>query len=210
MVVWVLAAVGQSRGESPDVHQAIAVKPSNLVFHGVFVRSRLDDEKQYVQLKGPRFLSLPGVRTWYEIYKPKNAATHTVTVSDPMASDQSMELTVAAPAYFSTSAKRLTSGPPSEPDPTGENLYVVYQIDSVHTPQATKHRSYRLLAVPAEQWHHDEYFPIVDANTWLLIEQDDKPADDSAFNILDQFGLNRLEALDSSWHISLVEPRERQ
>ncbi|MEM6474467.1 MAG: hypothetical protein AAF802_33350, partial [Planctomycetota bacterium] len=187
---------------------AEAVKPSNPVLHGLQIQSLVDDEQHYLTLSGPEFFSAPAKSsanntvsylTWYDVRKPKWSLDREVKVASER-SDKLRTLTLGAPKFFLMPAQVLANGPPAVV-PEQLNHFLVYAASDPSSDVQS------FLAVPAEEWHHDEHFPIKSRDAWLMITPTKSGAvSESDRSVLDQFGLNKLSGDGVRYQVQRVRP----
>lgn len=186
---------------------ASEVKVSSLIVHGLSIQSMVDRERHYLTLQGPELFSNPltvgkstdpiSYLTWYKVRKPGWKSDQEVTVA---VGDQKKTYRLGAPQFFLMPVQILTQGPPS-PVPDLLNHFLVFETVEPESDQSV------FVAVPAEEWHHDENFPIKSKDSWLVISKqtdDDKLVD--SMSTLDQFGLNQLTPGQPKYRVQLATP----
>jgi hypothetical protein len=195
-----LPAVGLA--ESP--HSVISIKASNPVLHGLEVKTPLDSERRWVNLRGPELYSFPDVvendifpsyLTWYQIRKPKSEPVKEVVLADAFSGGKSFRVMLGAPAYYLIPAQTIQDGPPRE-IPENLNHFIAFRIanvDSVELPEPTPGKP-AFVCVPAEEWHHADHSPIKAATKWFMVYEVDSQPSARKVTAIDQFGLNGLTA----------------
>lgn len=220
-----VALLGNSR-ESEQVQVRLRpllvyeTRPENVIKHGVDWSSSLDPKRTESLLTGPSLFSAeikpePGSKetilfSWFDMPEssesPEPRPVRVTTDQEKTATS----LTVGPAAYFLSKTQQLSEGTPAE-NPASLSQFVAYPVtggefqprsvefETSEGPQSYQLDAARFLCVPAEEWHHDEHFGVVDASAcWLVY---DIPAADESRSIstLGQFGFNKLELSGSKW-----------
>ncbi|MEM0924653.1 MAG: hypothetical protein AAGJ83_01315, partial [Planctomycetota bacterium] len=172
-VLW-MAQVDSLPGTAADHRELVysdsiasEVEVSSMIVHGLSIQSLVDRERHYLMLQGPELFSNPqavgkstdpiSYLTWYKVRKPGWKSDREVTVS---VADQKKTYRLGAPRFFLMPVQILTQGPPS-PVPDLLNHFLVFETVEPESDQEV------FVAVPAEEWHHDENFPIKSKDSWL-------------------------------------------
>ncbi|MEL6106457.1 MAG: hypothetical protein AAFU85_10485 [Planctomycetota bacterium] len=182
-------------------HIALEVESSNNpVFHGLEIQATGDTERRWVNLRGPAFVSIPmkespepAFLTWYTIRKPKSETPKRIKLRDAYSGDREFTVSTSAPAFFLMPAQRLGDGPPAEV-PESLNHFIAFEIadpESLALPEPTPGRP-RYICLPAEEWHHEEHFPVKDSTACLMVYEAPEADDSPRVSVIDQFGLNKL------------------
>lgn len=171
-----------------------------------------------VSASGSEFEKTSDYLTWYQIAKSSTAkpaikTTTMLSVSNPFNTSRKLNLRLGEAKFLLSPAQSITSGPPT---PVAEtlNLFKAYQVEVIEgqddadfgklaLPDASGRSEVKLgqpimVAVPAQQWHHEEQLPIKDASSLLLIYEIDDVSAAKKATIIDQFGLNSLDVDQSS------------
>jgi hypothetical protein len=218
----VSVSIAWGTDEQRPSYEVATVTPSRLVKHDVDLRSRLDDGKVTTDLAGPRMFSR-GVEigegdarrgqtcmTWYEITNPASESTRTVSVRGGLQGRDLFQVRLGPAQYLVSPAQQLTSGRPSG-ESDRMNHFKAYRILDDHSvdsklvfkdslgPAARQALKITHLCVPAEEWHHDEHFPIRDADACLLVYHLEPCDVETKASIVDQFGLNELKVSSSAY-----------
>ena len=191
--------------------RAVSVLPSNHVMHSIEIRDVADDERMFVQLRGPDLTSPVTsddegfALSWYKISNPpdRSPTGHTISIGD-----ETLEVTVGAPAYVMMPAQVVADG---APDPIADSVgyFKAFELDeasrsrlqiklpSVSGVAGIDRAMPTHLAVPASYWHHDDHTPAADRSTALLLCQSaglgaTAARDEKDRTILDTFGINKL------------------
>ena len=197
-------------------------KPLTSIEHPIEVKSVLDQERATIDLLGPHHFSLSAgclgrspkaekaFLAWYKIENPKPMTSRKVKVLDLVRGMKTEPFEITTAEYFLTPAQRITTGPPSEV-PVGLDHYKAYRIvdapaleleveikGSVGDGKRTVGRPV-LLCVPAEEWHHAEYFPATHPSGCFVVYELDASELSEQYSFIDQFGLNQLGASASRW-----------
>ena len=219
----VVFSFGTAYAHSPvEFLEVLQGKPSNLIEHGVEIKSVLDDKKATAKLVGPDHFAIAvgclkrpvkkekAYLVWYKIAKPKKESSRKVTVIDLLRGADVPPLTIGAAEYFLSPAQRITTGPPSEV-PHGLDHYKAYRIldapflnlDVTLTESAgpAKRRVGKplFLCVAAEEWHHEEHFKASHRRDCFVVYELDLRDHAEKFSLIDQFGLNQVSASKSRW-----------
>ncbi len=188
--------------ESNIVHSVVSVQASNRVLHGLQVKSSVDEERGWANLKGPEFYSFPdnvsdnetpGYLTWYELRKPAPEGPKALKLTDAYSDGNPLSIALGQPAFFLMPSQTVVSGPPSE-IPATLNHFKLYRIANLAALKVSEKAPGRLayVGVPAEEWHHSEHYPIKSPKTFLMVYEWDAEVVDGNVTTIDQFGLNSL------------------
>lgn len=197
-------------------------EPSNLIEHGAELKGFFDQQKVATELEGPYHFSLAvgcmgrevqkekAYLAWYKIVDVKKEAPRKVAVLDLIRGAESTPVTILSAEYFLSPAQRITTGPPSE-IPDGLDHYKAYRIldapsreldvklaESAGPAKRTVGKPL-FLCVAAEEWHHDEYFPVSHRRACFVVNELDPQDHSKQISLIDQFGLNQLSASKSRW-----------
>lgn len=180
---------------------------SNAVIHGLEVKADLDTDRRWVTLRGPKLFSLPTRKTpepaflnWYAIRKPQPEANKTIRLTDAFSGKEAFTVSAATPAFFVMPAQRLIDGPPADV-PESLNHFLAFEIadpESLALPEPVPGKP-RYVCVPAEEWHHEEHFPIKDPTACLMVYEADSESDIERVSTIDQFGINKLDVKRPGW-----------
>ena len=199
-MVWMIGIGAPATAASP--HDVFSVTPSNPVFHGLEVKTAIDAKRRWVSLRGPQFYSapaaitadaLPDFLTWYQVRKPDPEPARSIQLTDEFSGEQVFSVTLAGPAFYLIPAQSIRSGPPQEIPPT-LNRFLAFQIQQLDpaAPIDALPGKPAFVCLPAEEWHHDDHYPIkTDAKLLMVYETKPQTVDPEA-TVIDSFGLNRL------------------
>ena len=215
-LIFASVATARSYAHTPEEFlEVFSGKPTNLIEHGIDVKSFFDEQKIATKLKGPTHFSAAvgcldrnvkkpkAYMSWYKIVDVRNEAPRNVTVVDLVRGAQAEPLTITTAEYFLSPAQRVKSGPPAK-TPDGLDHYKAYRIVNgasveieIMLTDSPAQASRRLgkplfLCVAAEEWHHDEHFRVSHRRDCFLVYQLDTVPHPDSFSLIDQFGLNQL------------------
>ena len=90
-------------------------------------------------------------------------------------------------------AKRIQSGPPPK-IPEDLNHFIAFAIENPDDWTVSKAVPGKpaFVCVPAEEWHHEENYPIKSASTYLMVYEAEGDAETPKATTIDQFGINAL------------------
>lgn len=193
---------GPADSGEPATFWTVTADPSTPVIHGLEIKSALDAERRFVTLRGPQLFSgpekvasgeLPDYLNWYKIRKPPAEPVKTLSVSDGYSEGSSFELRLGTPQYFLMPAKRIQSGPPPK-IPENLNHFIAFAIENADDLKVSKAVPGKpaFLCVPAEEWHHEENFPIKSPATYLMVYEAEGSPESPKATTIDQFGINAL------------------
>ena len=147
--------------------------------------------------------------------KPLTSIEHPIEVKSVLDQERAT-IDLLGPHHFSLSAGCLGRSPKAEKAfpsevPVGLDHYKAYRIvdapaleleveikGSVGDGKRTVGRPV-LLCVPAEEWHHEEYFPVTHPSGCFVVYELDASELSEQYSFIDQFGLNQLGASTSRW-----------
>ncbi len=222
-LVAVTVLVSSAQAHTPvEFLEVLQGEPSNLIEHGVEVKSFFDEQKIPTELKGPSHFALAvgcmnravgkerAYLAWYKIVNAKREVARKVTVLDPIRGSEDATMTIGSADYFLSPAQRISTGPPSE-IPHGLDHYKAYRIlDApsreleVNLTGTTGPANRRIgkplfLCVAAEEWHHDEHFPASHRKACFVVYELDPQDRSEQISLIDQFGLNQINTSKSRW-----------
>lgn len=220
-----LSAVGPAAAHTPvEFLEVFSGQPATATVHPIDVKSVLDAERRTIELEGPRYFSSsvgalnraakkPTAHlSWYQISEPAPAERRDIAVLDLVRGMQAEPLSIGAVEFFLSPAQRITSGAP-DPIPDGLDHFMAYRIHDAGAVEVTSKLSNgsasasserklatpRFLCVPAEEWHHEEYFEVTHPSTCFVVYELDEQASDQSIALIDQFGLNQFATKKSQW-----------
>ena len=193
----------------PVMH-VVEIDSKRVIQHEVKLQTVLASEPQAVTLVGPvRFSTTElseGNKTtraalsWYEISELAEQESRTVTIWRDKS--EQIQIDLGRPVYLLTPAMILTSGAP-EDHPVSLNNFVAFRVAAQHIsisklvekPAGLANVEEALyLCLPAEEWHHEEHFPIKMPSRGFIIVSGPQSTGPNKLTMLDQFGLNEVMA----------------
>ncbi len=214
----ILASLKSAAGAPPlDYFLAVTVRPSTLIKHEVDLQGPFDQTRVETLLVGPSyFCHAVGVGlqpvaqqgacfNWYKIDEPNKEPERPLSVQSPFLGEASVEVVIGNAACLLSPAKRLTTGRPSDASEglsylkgyrilEGRDLRKKVQLTLGSDPELNTVTKAAFLCVPADEWHHDEHFPIHNKDGCLMIYELLPTSQTGNITTIDQFGLNKLEA----------------
>jgi hypothetical protein len=217
--VWATTACQPVLGAGLDLEDMAiySVRPEKLIEHEVTLESPLDAKRWEPVLEGPTYHSFSSVRgvhsnevarfNWYALAKSIPAPTRKVAVAIQHPRRVRVEFQLGEAVYFLSTSQRLAEGKPP-PAPKQLSHLVAYRITGdaesgydvqAEIPLETAESEVRLkrpvlLCLPVQEWHHDDYSPVGDADFCLIVYETEVQGstNNPEIGTLDQFGLNSL------------------
>lgn len=190
-----------------------SVEAKKLIEHEVEWKSTIDATRRQSLLAGPRLFCEPAspapdaselvLFSCYELQSDKSAGNSRPTTWSGRISEREQTFRLGEAKYFLSATQHLSDGPPAS-FPERLSHFVAYSIvggGSETTPTAPASDLSRpaFVCIPAEEWHHDEHFPVRDPLGCWVVYETTGTSGAREMATLDQFGLNRLELRESKW-----------
>lgn len=210
---FIFAGLPATNGRAVEVsiEPGVTVEPTNYILHSVQAKDVADQQRQFLQLRGPVMASEiradgpRGYLSWYKIGNAKSRAAtqHQISIGD----GSPISVTLGQPAFLLAPSQQITEGSPPEP-PSQIGFFKAFELDEASAKavyaQATAHSDVNNIdqakpshiAIAAEYWHHDEHTDYGDKTLALVICQNESLAglqsNAETLTILDSFGINQL------------------
>lgn len=189
-----------------------AVNPGSVVTHGVEWRTALVDQRQNTLLNGPKWYvseidpdPTANEAILFNAYElpatteGDNVNIHAVHVD--RGDGIQMSFGVLPATHFLLTSQVLKEGSPAE-SPANLSRFVACPIvDGQALPGETLDLEQETVAlrepvyilIPAEEWHHDDHYPVKDSKSCWVVYAVEPKAGEGTLSTLDEMGLNSLE-----------------